>query len=198
MSNPRFNKIAGIFGKRGSGKTEYLRGNKEFGIVGFIAPALQKGQKVLIVDTLDHPSYSDIPIIKIENLLSWKKGCYRIYVPVYQMPQLLEVVSNIWNALIVFEDARKYIKKTIPDPVLKLIGDSKQQNVDIIFMYHSFSHAPKDLYSYLEYIELFKTKFHPKCRMEELGGEYEEAVKAYEEVTASSNPFAHKLIDLDN
>ena len=77
------------------------------------------------------------------------------------MPALCALISEtVWNCLIVFEDAHKHQYNRIDRSVMRLMGDSKQKNVDIIFMYHNFGLAPKDLYRYLDYIEIFKMKLH--------------------------------------
>ena len=80
---------------------------------------------------------------------------------------------------------------------MRLIGDSKQKNVDIIFMYHNWALAPKDLYRYLDFIEVFKTKDHPVVRKEDMPGYYDDAVKVYNEVQAHPSNFYHKLINTD-
>ena len=195
---PTINTVSAIFGKRGTGKTVYLKGSEEFSQPGFIKAYLSKGMKVLIVDTFDHPSYRDIAIIKLELLSGWKKGVYRIFVRVEQMPDLCNLISEtLWNTLLVFEDAHKHQCNKIDKSVMRLIGDSKQKNVDIIFMYHNWALAPKDLYRYLDFIEVFKTKDHPVVRKEDMPGYYDDAVKVYNEVQAHPSNFYHKLINTD-
>lgn len=199
MSELNFNSVSAIFGKRGTGKTEYLKGNSDFNLPGFLNLYLQqKKMKVLIVDTFDHPSYRDIPSIAPENFSKWKKGAYRIFVRVDEMPDLCNQISeDVWNTLIVFEDAHKHQYNRIDKSIMRLIGDSKQKNIDIVFMYHNWALAPKDLYRYLDFIECFKTKDHPSCRKDDMPGYYDEALKVYEEVKSNPSPFCHKLIRTD-
>lgn len=193
----RFNKVCAILGKRGSGKTEYLKGNEIFRLRGLLKGFLAAGKKVLIVDTIDHPSYRDVPVIAKEKIKYWKKGAYRIFVPIHEMDDLLTIIAEHFKGgVVVFEDARKYCLKYIPKPILRLIGDSKQFDVDIVFMFHSFSHVPKDLYAYIEHFEVFKTKIHPACRKDELGGDYDEVCRVFDLVQANPDPFYHLPIDL--
>lgn len=193
-----FNTISALFGRRGTGKTEYLKGNPDFKLPGVFNAYLQKNMKVLIVDTFDHPSYRDIPIIKPNQLEIWKRGVYRMFCRVDQMPDLVSLLNEtIWNSFIVFEDAHKHQYNRIDRSIMRMIGDSKQKNIDMCFMYHNWSLAPKDLYRYLDLIEVFKTKDHPICRKDDMPGYYEQALKAYEEVKANPSPFYHKLVTTD-
>ena len=63
----RINEITILVGRRGTGKTTLMRN---------ILKANKK--KALIVDTFDHPSWSDCDIVPISNLKYWKKGNYRV------------------------------------------------------------------------------------------------------------------------
>jgi len=198
MQTPVFNTVSAIFGMRGTGKTEYLKGNASLNLPGFFSSYLKKDMKILIIDTFDHPSYRDIKIIKPEQLSKWKKGVYRIFVRVEQMPDLCALISEtLWNTLVVFEDAHKHQYNRIDKSIMRLIGDSKQKNIDIIFMYHNWSLAPKDLYRYLDLIEVFKTKDHPQCRKDDMPGYYHDALKVYDEVKNNSSRYYHKLINTD-
>ena len=196
----RFNRIFSIFGARGSGKTEYLKGNKALNIPGIINiyPKRNPPMKVLIIDTFDHPSYRDIPILPINQLEQWQSGVYRCFTTAEDVPKLnrfLRDSKSIWNTLIVYEDAYKHTSKTIDRSLINLMADSKQKNIDICFMYHSFAQAPPDLYRYLDFIELFKTKDNPLCRKNFMPGYYDQAMKIYEKVKNNSFPFYHQIID---
>lgn len=186
-----------IIGRRGSGKTEYLKGNEAFNLEGFLNIYANKGMKVLIVDTFDHPSYQDIKIIQPHQINSnWKKGVYRCFVRLNEIPKLLEIINeNFWNGLLVFEDAYKHQYQKISRELMNLIGDSKQKNVDIIFMYHNWALAPKDLYRYLDYIEIFKTKDSPETRRDDMPGCYEEVLKTWQQVMKHENKYYHLTVD---
>lgn len=200
MSDNRFNLVGAIFGMRGTGKTEYLKGNESLNLPGLMKPTIEQGKKVLILDTFDHPSYFDVPIIKPQDLQYWKKGIYRCFVRPDDMAALnthINSLKSMWNTLIVYEDAYKHQSEKLDKPIKELIIDSKQKNIDMVFMYHSFSMAPKDLYRMLDFIELFKTKDHPSARKDDMPGYYEQALQVYEEVKNNPSRFYHKLINTE-
>lgn len=194
------NKVSAVFGRRSTGKTTYIKGDKALGIAGLINTYLNKGMKVLIIDTIDHQSYRDIPILNIDKIPLWKKGVYRIWVKSYEMPELIKILNesvSIWNSLLIFEDAYKHQKEQIDKSLMDLIIDSKQKNIDIIFFYHSFSMAPKDLYRMIDLIELFKTKDSPKVRKDDMIGYYDDVVRLYNEVNKHPSNYFHRLIDTE-
>jgi hypothetical protein len=196
----RFNYVCAIFGMRGTGKTEYFKGNPQHNLPGLIKPTLQQGKKVLIIDTFDHPSYQDIPVIYPEQLKKWKRGVYRCFVRPDDMPQLNKMINELpsmYNTLLAYEDAYKHQAEKLDKTIKELIIDSKQKNIDMLFMYHAFSMAPKDLYRMLDLIQLFKTKDHPSSRKEDMPGYYEEALKVYEEVKKHPSRFYNKLINTE-
>lgn len=202
MSEKRFNKVFAIFGQRGSGKTEFLKGNNQLNIPGIINiyPKRDVPMKVLITDTFDHPSYQNIPVIPANQLNNWKSGIYRCFTNAEDIPKLNRFLRDspaIWNTLLVYEDAYKHTSKTIDRSLINLMADSKQKNIDICFMYHSFAQAPPDLYRYLDFIELFKTKDSPECRKNFMPGYYTKAMEVYNEVKTHKSPFYHKTIDTD-
>ena len=196
MEEPEFNKVCALFGTRGVGKTPFVIGDKDHGIPGLISIYLQKGMKVLIVDTLDHPKYRKFTTLSIDMLNRFKKGVARIFA----RPDMVQIINKkieetIWNTFIVYEDAGKHQRGSLDDTIMQIIGDSKAKNNDILFMYHSWGQAPKDLYRYVELIEVFKTRDHPKCRKDDMPGYYDDAVKIYDEVHKHPSRFFHKLLD---
>jgi hypothetical protein len=200
LTNTRYNHIVAIFGQRGSGKTDYLRGNKEHKLEGLMNLYPPRQMKVLIIDTFDHPSYRDIPVLPANKLESWKSGIYRVFTKPKDIPKLNNLLNrsnSIWNSLLVYEDAYKHTSKTIDESLINLMADSKQKNIDIAFMYHSFMQAPPDLYRMIDYIECFKTKDSPECRKSFMPGYFEHAMSVYNEVKANPSKFYHKLITTD-
>lgn len=202
MQDNRFNKVFAIFGQRGSGKTEFLKGNAQLKIPGIINiyPQRTPPMKVLIIDTFDHPSYQNIPVLGVNQLPHWQSGIYRCFTNAEDMPKLNRFLRDspaIWNTLLVYEDAYKHTSKIIDRSLINLMADSKQKNIDICFMYHSFAQAPPDLYRYLDFIELFKTKDSPECRKNFMPGYFNKAFEIYKEVQKNPSQFYHKTIDTD-
>ncbi|MBS1647366.1 MAG: hypothetical protein JST67_08495 [Bacteroidetes bacterium] len=154
--------------------------------------------KVLIIDTLDHPSYRNIPVLPKSKFSNWENGIYRVFTTREEIPKLNHFINSspsVWNTCLVYEDAYKHTSKIIDKSLIQLMADSKQKNIDIVFMYHSFAQAPPDLYRYLDFIELFKTKDSPQCRKNYMPGYYDFAEKIYNEVKKNPSPFFHKMID---
>lgn len=200
MSTKRFNRIFAIFGQRGSGKTEYTKGNPSLKLPGLINIYPPQGKKVLIVDTFDHPSWRDIPILPMELLPKWEKGICRCFTNAEDIPKLnrhLRDSPAMWNSLILYEDAYKHTSKTIDRSLINLMADSKQKNIDIGFMYHSFMQAPPDLYRYLDFIQLFKTKDSPESRKNFMPGYFDTAMQIYQKVRQHESPFFNLMIDTD-
>lgn len=185
------NKVSGIFGRRGCGKTTFL-------LAEIIPVYLQKQMKILIIDTFDHPSYRKIPVLDKKKFPLWKKGVYRVFVPADEIPDLNYFINSqisIWNTLIVYEDAYKHTFKSIDRNLVQLMADSKQKNIDIVFMYHSWMQAPPDLFRFIDFIEVFKTKDSPESRKNFMPGYFDEAMNVWKRVMQDKNNFAHELLD---
>lgn len=203
----RFNKITGIFGIRGTGKTLYMLGSKlsanqsdkALNKTGILDVYRKLNKKVLIIDTLDHTSYRNIPFLKPSQLNSFNSGIYRIIIKGKDIDKLNKMLcqsKNIWNSVLVYEDAKKLTGDKADDYLIELMGDSKQKNIDIFFMYHNFSECPKDVFRKLDFIKCFKTKDSPDTRKDIIGGDYIDVMKVYNSVKNNPNRFYSELIDL--
>jgi hypothetical protein len=190
-----------VLGTIGHGKTEYVRGNPKFNLPGFIQPALKNGLKVLIIDTLDHPKYRDIPVLPKEKLHLWKSGVYRLIYEPDDMPeiyQLINTLPNLWNTRIIWEDAYKHIELVLNKRLRRLIIDAKNKNISMIFIYHAWDWIPKGMYKIMKYLEVFKTGDSPYNRKKDMPGYFDQAEKVYLEVLKSKDPYFHKLIVTGN
>ncbi len=126
--------------------------------------------KKLIVDTFDsdvwqtleHHGFPDgmnipIPIIDQKKIPYWKSGIYRLISSDTDL--IFPIIEkHVKNALIVFEDATKYIGSRLDKPVRKFVLDSKQKNLDLIFIFHSLASIPPELVRVANYLTLFKTQ----------------------------------------
>ncbi len=146
-----------LIGKRYSGKST-------------LTQKLIKGSKMpkkLIVDTLYHPDYDHLPEIKgtVKSFKNWKKGTYRLVSKVDDVDENLHLMADyLNNCFVIFEDAKRYLKPRLQPQVMRLIGDSRQRNVDIVFMYHEWDMVPLDVFRYVDFITIFKTKTSPNAR----------------------------------
>lgn len=184
--NKRINNVSVVLGRRGSGKTTYIRKLiEEYRIASPL-------QKILIADTLDHPMYRDIPAIDIELLKRWKKpNIYRIYGS--NTDEILTTINtHLQNALIVFEDASKYIRRQLSDDVRSFILDSKQKNLDLIFLFHGFSYVPPEMFRVIDNIVMFRCD-NPEYRKNDIVA-FDEVKAAYERVIKSENPYYHETV----
>jgi hypothetical protein len=161
------NLVTVVVGARGTGKTHtskllinsYAEGNVN--------------SKILILDLLDHPDYRHIPEIEPTYLKYWTANngvyrCYRFPRGVDGSPdQLLfeamrkndNGIHTFNNGLLVVEDTIRFFKKGIvPDFCLNYIVDSKQINVDLIFIFHAFGLIPPDIWRFTSRLVIHKTK----------------------------------------
>jgi hypothetical protein len=103
---PRENYVCVEVGDRHTGKTTWVLGNKELSIEGLIPSYLGNGMKVLVIMTLYHNAYNDIPEITIKQLPRWKKGVFKLIVPEYRFNEVYPIIRKyVWNALIIVEDS---------------------------------------------------------------------------------------------
>lgn len=201
----RFNLVGLVIGQRGTGKTLFVMGSKysaktsdqALNIPGLFDIAQRSGKKVLIIDTLDHPAYRSIPLLQQKDFSKWNSGIVRTYLEPDDIHKLVDKINtspHMNNTMIIFEDAGKYTEKTLPRPFKRLIIDSKQRNIDIIFMYHCFIDTPSNIFTKSDFIQLFKTEDSPVVRKNNLRL-FEKVLTAYEEVKNHGNNFYGKYID---
>jgi hypothetical protein len=188
MTSP-FNTIGIICGARGTGKTPLIMGGEEEQGVAKIY--IQKGMSVLILDTLDHPKYRSVRTIlpKDFSKLSKTAGIYRCLASAYEMPKVIDKLKSVWNTAIIFEDCYKYIKKSLSKSDLAVIADSKQQNNDLLYMFACWAFIPPDLCRTCDYYVIFKTSDSPEYRYTELGGCFNEAMKAHSTVKSGKKRY---------
>jgi len=185
----RTNQVSAIIGTRNTGKTVFC---KE------VIQAYKNqhpGQKILIVDTLDHPSYNLIAAIDTDQLKRWKRpAVYRIFGNLEKMSEILSIIDkDLKNALIIYEDASKYINKIMQGEIRRLIFDSKQKNIDIIFIFHGFVSMPPELFRQMDALTIFKTGDSPASRKNDMVN-YTEIEAAHAAVMKDKNRYAHKTI----
>jgi len=153
--------------------------------------------KVLIIDTLDHPAYRKIAILEQKNFLKWNQGPVRVFMEPDDIVLFVDMINksqHMNNTLIVFEDAGKYTGSQIPKPFKRLIIDSKQRNIDIIFMYHCFIDTPTNIFTKSDFIQLFKTEDSPIVRKNNLRL-FDKVLATYEEIKNNPSNFYGKYID---
>ena len=201
----RFNQVGIIIGQRGTGKSLFVLGSKysakpddkKLNIPGILDIYLRKGMKVLIIDTLDHPAYRSIPIIKQDKFKKWNKGIVRTFLEPDDIAGLVNLINtspHLNNTCIIFEDAGKYTDKSLPKPFKRLIIDSKQRNIDIVFMYHCFIDTPTNIFTKSDFIQLFKTEDSPEVRKNNIRL-FDKVLNAWTDVRKNKSNFYGRFID---
>lgn len=153
------NKVILVAGARGTGKT------------GLLKKLIKSSPlpKKLVVDTFDSAPWATmethddpegintlVPIMDPERLPQWKSGLYRTFSSdTNRMFELID--SSVVNALVVFEDATKYIGSRLSDEMRRFVYDSKQKNLNLVFVFHSLASIPPELVRCADFITLFKT-----------------------------------------
>ena len=182
----RLNLVTAILGKRGCGKTTYT--------LALIDKYRQShpDKRILIMDTLDHPAYGYIPTMTPDMMGRWiRPTTYRMYGS--NTDEMLAAIANdLKNALVIFEDASKYIRKNLQPEVRAFVLDSKQKNLDLLFLFHGFSFVPPELFRVLDMITIFKTD-NPEYRRAELVA-YEDILAAYSRVMKSPDPYIKETV----
>lgn len=155
----RTNKVILLAGTRGVGKTD------------FIKPLVKNSNlpKKLIVDTFDTPVWHNlethnrpewkninVPIVEMKNFKNWKSGTYRSFSS--DTEQMMSAIQkDVTNCFIVFEDATKYVRANLQKDVRNFVLDSKQKNLDILFVFHSLASIPRELARISDILVIKKT-----------------------------------------
>lgn len=192
----RINKVSLIAGTRGTGKTDFGK------LVLRSIPARKK----LVIDTFDNPVWrtmktheypeganQHIPILPISKLRYWENGLYRI-----ADSDTVNVFSQIQqyanNCILFFDDATKVIGSKITTDVKKFVLDSKQKNLDIIFVFHSLAAIPNDLINIADTLTLFKTN---DAQISKTKYNFPEIQIAYDHLKKSKNRYENVTIELN-
>lgn len=194
----RTNKVILIAGTRGTGKTDFIK--------KLVLQQQKILPKCLIVDTFDNPVWHDmktwdnpegvnliVPTIPLSKFPSWNKGFGKMFSS--NPKSLMDIIQkHAKNTFIVFEDASKYIKRVVSEDVNKFVLDSKQKNLDMVFIFHSLRRIPPDLIDVSDILILFKTQ---DGKLPSKYSAFPGLIKPMQEVEASKDRYFHKTILLN-
>lgn len=198
MSSTRTNKVFLIAGTRGTGKTDFTK-------IQVILPS-PMGRKI-IVDSFDNPVWRNmkswkhpemealtIPVLTKDELAHDDQGIFRVFSP-HTRGVMKAIEELCFNSLLVFEDATKYIGDRLNDEVNRFVLDSKQKNLDLVFIFHSLSDIPRDLVRIADFLTLFKTNesWDSYLRKKFPGNLVE---RAFQEVRDSKNRFENRTVQI--
>lgn len=182
----RVNIVSLVLGTRGSGKTFFTK--------RAIRSANKANKKVLIIDTFDHPSYQSVPRIKPIDIKNIEAGeIVRVFGG--ETNKILSACNDFSNGLLIIEDATKYIEGKLSEDVKQFVLDSKQKNIDIIFLFHGFGAAPPALFRVCDKIILMRTGDNPTLRKNNLPN-FEEVMEAYGRIKESKEKYPYEIINL--
>lgn len=177
----RLTEIIIIVGKKGAGKTTVARKLMQV-----------NRKKCLVVDTFDHPSYQDIDTIQAHDLHRWAGGNARLWQgDPYE--NLVAISRQVYNALVVLEDAAKYIDPNMGKTIKPLFVDSKQHNLDMVIMFHRLAEIPVYLLSFVDKIVIHKTNENHARSSKKFANDTE-LLKTLERIQANPSPFYHEVI----
>jgi hypothetical protein len=143
--NKRQNLVGLVIGGRGVGKSTYLKQLADS----------QTAKKVLIYDTDDNRIWT-YPKVELHQLKRWVSGKYKL-IDTNSEAVINEMNAYLNDALVLVEDATKYIGSSLSKTLKNFILATKQRNIDLIFTFHSFRKVPPDLFNFSNYITMFKT-----------------------------------------
>ncbi|MDD4699208.1 MAG: hypothetical protein PHV07_02985 [Oscillospiraceae bacterium] len=159
------NKIILIAGQRNSGKT-----NSGKALINAYYDAHGETNRILIVDTVDHEQYRHVQAIEPHFIKAWKSktGVYRCFSsppPGADTDWHLQIVTGkdesgilyFNNGLFVIEDATKLTEDRLQPYLRNFLADTKQFNVDVIFMFHGFGFVPRRLWKLADVVVIHKT-----------------------------------------
>jgi hypothetical protein len=158
------NQCSIIVGQRGSGKTEYCKK-----VIRTIL-SNRPGIKALIItdsdadtwhylDAYDQEQITPIPVIELDSLPYLNQMPGRIYRTThYDMSETLRIAKYLHSVFILVEDAsREFDEGKLPKFVRQMILNTKQHNVDMLWVYHLLVQLPFKLVSYSNTLTIFKT-----------------------------------------
>ncbi len=189
-TTPPQNKIYTVIGATGSGKTPFITGgNYEEGLASIFKA---KNMSTLVLDEIDHVAYAKkgFQVIHPDNyisLLGTKIGNYRTLCPFQHFNHLLKRIAYeqlVWNTLIVCEDSSKYIPHKFSNLEKTFVGNSKQQNCDIVFMYWNWGETSTTVLRMTKYFVIFPTADTPECREDFLKVCFKDCMEANRQVMA--------------
>lgn len=147
-----------IVGGRGGGKTDFIKN---------LIYKLPKRR--IICDTFDSPVWRNyktflhpereselIQEITFDQVRDQKLGTFKLISS--DTDKIFETIEKeAWNSLIVIEDATRFIGHKVDNNVKRFVLDTKQRNLDLIFVFHSLTDVPPDLIRWSDFITLFVT-----------------------------------------
>lgn len=195
MSDTRSNQVILIAGTRDVGKTTLV---KEL-IMASNLP------KKLVVDEFDsrvwqnmktfsHPEWESVTLPRIfpNQLPHWNSGTYRLFDPDIES-MIQEVVLNVFDCFIVLEDATRYFDPVLTKDQKRLVLNTKQNNCDLVLVFHSLADIPPRLLRYSNFLVVMKTD---EIAFDKKKFTHPQFASVFNRVLKSKNKHYHEVIKL--
>lgn len=189
MSETRKISLSVNVGKQGVGKTYFL--------LKSLFPAFVKQKGILIYDYSCEDEYAIYPLILLQDLGKWKgQGIYRIYDA--DPEKVFEAIyKHVRNCYLVLEDSKAYITSRPKQAIANVLGIRRQLGVDIIMNFWTLEDVPPQIYTYTNYLTIFKTADSEKKlqKMDKLSSP--EILKVWKSVKRHKDPRHKVTIELN-
>jgi hypothetical protein len=170
-----------LLGTNGTGKSTLLRK---------IADAAVSRKRVLIIPSNQaEPTFKDVPLIKPEQLATFT-GMKKIMC--YEEDHFAFVARWIQDAVIITDDFRNYLPRPQMNPyVRKMFIDRRHKRLDIYMAAHGFTQVPPELFTWCDFIFMFRTKDNPHRAK----AKFLDYQRVLDTQAAKSNPYHFKIIE---
>ncbi|MCR5040058.1 MAG: hypothetical protein K6A94_12085 [Bacteroidales bacterium] len=177
-SEPREVFVMVILGRKGTGKTTYIR--------RLINKSLQNKRRVLVV-TPNFDDFQGIPMVHPDypQRVATYKGARKIICRA-DPKAIDEICKNFRHGLLVFDDCRAYIDDKPSIYLKSLLISARHDDVDIIAVGHGFTTVPPQFFAYATHFMIFATTDNPINRKKN--------VRDYPTVEATVNKVNHDAL----
>lgn len=188
MGSNRYAISSIICGINGTGKTTFLK--------KLLSELVQVGNRVLVV-TPDPIEWKEATPIRSWTELYNFEGMRRI---VYSESTMDNIRKYYSNGVLVFDDARTYIRAQSNDFMQWLQIRRRQAGIDLFSVFHGLTQVPPVYFTFATNLILFYTKDNIKRRgdyIDDSDFELIQAAKRRIERNIKINPYAYEIVKLD-
>lgn len=180
-----------LCGINGTGKTTLLR--------NILTEMMKSGQRALIV-TPDPLEWSGVKEVNDRNKseISTFEGARKI---IYYKGCMELIQKYYYNGILVFDDARVYIRAQSDDFMTWLQIRRRQAGIDLFTVTHGLTQVPPIFFTFASTLILFYTKDNIKRRGDYVDEadfeEIQQAKKRISQIVTNGNKYYYEIIKLD-
>lgn len=177
-----------LVGINGTGKTSFLK--------KFLEKTVNEKNRALIV-TPDPSEWRQVEEVSGRDIAAFG-GIRKI---IYHAGTMEEIQSYYSNGILIFDDARVYIRAQSDDFMQWLQIRRRQVGVDLFCCFHGLTQVPPVFFTFASNMVLFYTKDNIKRRAEYVDEqdfmEIQNAKARIAKKVAAGDPYYYEIIDLD-